>query len=61
MKSNDFGKTWELLHEDVQSFGVEGKFLYVSVSVPGVSDLQLYLSVKIMESFIGNEGFTFDC
>ena len=39
MRSKDFGKTWKLIHKDVQSFGIEGKFLYASVTVPGVSSL----------------------
>ena len=42
MKSVDLGVNWKVIHKDVFSFGVEGKFLYTSAAIPGVGHAQLW-------------------
>ncbi len=47
MRSKDMGRSWQMIHEDIRSFGMEGKFLYASVTVPGVSLLFLVVGFVV--------------
>lgn len=40
-KSTDLGKSWKRIHEHVYSFGVQGKFIFVSVFLSAESKVSV--------------------